>query len=132
MVTRAETHQKALENGHDGQITLNAVERLAVLSILPRQGDVLSLKVIRDLQEDLGLTETEIKEIGAKNNPDGGISFNPAKAMEKTKTLPIGDQARAVILEAADELSKQKKFPMELLALFEFLDAERQKKAREV
>jgi len=52
MVTRAETRQKALENGHDGNITLNAVERLAVLSILPRQGDVLSLKVIRDLQEE--------------------------------------------------------------------------------
>lgn len=42
---------------------LKTFDRLILLNILPKEGDVISLRVIRKLRDDLGFTEAEIKAL---------------------------------------------------------------------
>ena len=41
------------------QIKLNVAERLALLDILPREGDLTTIKLVRQLRENLSFTERE-------------------------------------------------------------------------
>ena len=45
---------------------LTTVERLKLLEILPSEGDILALKILRKLRETLSFTEDELKLIGAR------------------------------------------------------------------
>ena len=46
---------------------LTTVERLKLLEVLPSEGDILTLKILRKLRETLSFNEEELKEIGARN-----------------------------------------------------------------
>jgi len=42
---------------------LSVFERLTALNILPKEGDLVSLKLIRQLKENLGFTEDELEKL---------------------------------------------------------------------
>ena len=46
---------------------LTTVERLKLLEILPPEGDILTLKILRKLRETLSFTEDELESIGARS-----------------------------------------------------------------
>ena len=54
---------------------LNVSERLTLLQGLPQEGNFLTLKIIRDLTEVVGLNEKEFKEFGIKE-AEGQVSWN--------------------------------------------------------
>lgn len=45
---------------------LTTVERIKLLEILPPQGDILTLKIVRKLRETLSFNEDELKLLGTK------------------------------------------------------------------
>jgi len=98
-------------------MNLNVFERLILLSILPKEGNFVTLKIIRKLREDLSFSEEEIAEIDLKLDDKGNATWNPAK--DKGKEVEIGGQANKVIVEALEKLNKDNKLTENHLSIYE-------------
>ena len=96
---------------------LNVTERLTILSILPKESDFLTLKIVRDLQASLGLNESEWKEFEIKQNGTN-VSWNPEKGSIE-KDIKIGEKAIDIIVTAFKELDKQKKLTAQHFSAYE-------------
>ena len=107
---------------------LNIPERLALLSVLPNQGGIVTLRIVRELQIELGFTEEEIEEYEIKNTilPDGkaAINWNPDKVNE-TKDIKIGKIAKGVIVRQLRQLDSQNQLHISMLPIYDkFIESE--------
>ena len=95
---------------------LKVFERISLLGILPKEGDFATLKIIRQLREDLSFSEEEHKDLNIQMVGEG-LSWDQEK--DKGKDIEIGDKAKEIISDALKQLDKQKKLPMQCLTLYE-------------
>ncbi len=106
---------------------LTVGERFALLQIVPAQGNVVTLKIIRKLQEVLALSEQEIVEFGILNGgqerpdhsivPQDRIEWNDKG--KEPREIEIGEKAKDVIADALKQLDKDKRLPLAYLDLYE-------------
>ncbi len=85
---------------------LTVRERLVTLSILPQEGDFLTLKVLRKLRESLGFDESEHK-LYKFVQKDGSITWDDKTIQEKE--VEIGEKAQEIISNSLKELNREKK-----------------------
>ncbi|KKL24063.1 hypothetical protein LCGC14_2419100, partial [marine sediment metagenome] len=71
---------------------LNLHERLIFLSLLPKQNDFSTMKILRKVSQDVGFTDEEYKYYNIKPVENGRISFDVIKAQEE-KDFDIGEIA---------------------------------------
>jgi hypothetical protein len=86
---------------------LSIAERAALLGILPREGNIVTLRIVRDLKGALSFSEEEIREAEIQTTAEGWVFWNPAKAIESE--IEIGPTALGVIrdsLKAANDKGK--------------------------
>jgi len=96
---------------------LTVFERLILLNILPKEGNFVTLKIVRELREGLSFDEKEIKEIDLKIDDKGNATWNPAK--DKNKDVEIGGQANKIIVETLEKLDKDNKLTESHLSVYE-------------
>lgn len=90
------------------KMKLNVMERMVVLQVLPAESNFVTLKIVRDLQQNLiGFSEAELKDFEIKQLEDGRVSWNVKGA--EPKEIKIGEKATEIIVEAFKELDKQNK-----------------------
>jgi len=94
---------------------LSVMERIHLLSLLPKEGNLVTLKIVRNLQNDLGFSEKENKETGLTINKDNRYEWKK----DIQKEVDIGDTAKQVIKDMFEELDKNKKLNMQTLELYE-------------
>ena len=94
---------------------LEVVERFGLLGILPKEGNVLTMKLVQGLSDLLGFDEPEQNAIGLKQEK-GRVTWDPKV---KPQDLNIGELAHDVIRDALKKLDDEKKITVELLPLFE-------------
>lgn len=119
---------------------LNVNERLVLLGILPKEGNFLTIKIVRQLREAVSFTEEEHKVLGFRNAgekyineagvevtvPAGSIGWNPNAP--QTKEIEFGIKATEIIKEALEELNKTKKLGEIHFSLYEkFVEAKEDK-----
>ena len=104
------------------EMKLNIAERFALLGVLPQQGNVITLRIIRELQSRLSLTEEEIKHYNVQNhvNPDGSarVTWTPELSKEE-KDISIGNAATDVIKGQLIRLNSQNQLHVSMLPLYE-------------
>jgi hypothetical protein len=92
---------------------LNINERLIILNILPQEGNILTLRILRKLKENLSFTEEEHKDLKLTVNPNNTISWRTVNDEDKPilqeKEFDIGDKASDLIKEALKKLDEDKK-----------------------
>ena len=99
---------------------LNVSERFAALKILPKETDFVTLKIVRQLQDELALSEKELKEFEVETVQQGQyIQTKWNEKGNKEVEIKIGEKATDVIIDALKELDKQKKLTTEHLTLYE-------------
>ena len=96
---------------------LNVIERLNVLSVLPKESDFATLKIVRKLQDSLGFSEKEWKEYGIVQE-GSNIKWDQMKGSEE-KEIEVGEKAMDVVKEAFKELNSQKKLTAQHLSVYE-------------
>jgi len=97
---------------------LNVLERLVVLSVLPAEGDYITLKILRELRESLSFSEEEVKLMNIKN--DGATTTWDTKAEPpEGKEVNIGDVAKKIISDALAKLDREKKLKDIQLGIYE-------------
>lgn len=97
---------------------LNLHDRLIFLSLLPREENFSTMRIIRKVSKDLGITDEEYKEYEVKQLENGKISFDPVKGQEE-KEFEIGEVAIHLIKTALEKLDKEKKLVQEHLSIYE-------------
>ena len=94
---------------------LTVSERLVLLGILPKEGDFTTLKIIRQLREELSFDEAENAEIGFVTDEPGRIQWSN----EIIKPLPIGEKATDTIVACLKKLNDDKKLTDQHFSLYE-------------
>jgi hypothetical protein len=102
---------------------LEVHERIALLQILPKEGDYAALKTLRRAREMLSFTPEEIQlyEITSGIGPDGKpqTSWNSRKAAENIKECPVDEYTTNLIRDALQDLSKKRKLTDDQYSLYE-------------
>jgi hypothetical protein len=106
---------------------LNLPERIHLLGMLPQQGGVTDLRIVRELREQLSLTEEEHKEFGLTEETEGNTKTfhwtNMAAAMEP-KPFELKPRALKILCDALMDLEKRKQLRTEHLSLWEIFIGE--------
>ena len=100
---------------------LSVMERLVLLSILPEQGNFITLKTTRELRESLSFSDeeqgmykfqTEGQNVKWENMDEHGMPFTE-------KEIPIETNPRKIIKEALEKLDKEEKLQQQHYSLYE-------------
>lgn len=95
---------------------LGVFDRLILLNILPKEGDFTSIKIVRQLREDLSFNEEEHKALDFQQE-ELNIKWN--QAADIPKEIEIGERATDLITETLKKLSSDKKLTEQHLSLYE-------------
>ena len=103
---------------------LTLSERIILLGILPAEGDFTTLGILRNLRENLSLTEEENKEHevmvipNPKNDGSATYQWKPESAKIEFE-IEIGDKAKSIVKEQLLKLDKEKKMLPQHMSLYE-------------
>lgn len=95
---------------------LNVKERLALLSILPKEGNFINLKLIRVLREELSFSEEESKTLEFKQ-VEGIIHWN--ETVDPMKNIHIGEITTTLIADILKNKDRDNKLTEDYMSLYE-------------
>jgi hypothetical protein len=102
---------------------LTIAERIALLNILPGEGNLITLRIIRELQTVLSFSEMESKQFKITSHPTPGSMSGyvtwDAAFNTTTKEIEIGEVARGIIVGQLKMIEEKKKLRMEMVDLYE-------------
>lgn len=102
---------------------LNLLERMKLLEVLPKEGNFLTLKIVRDLQSQLSPSEKEHKQYKIETRGNQVLWNEKGKEFKK---MEIGDKAKEVIVGVLREMDKKGKLTFELCRVYEkYVDKEK-------
>ena len=105
------------------KVKLTIKQRIDLQSVLPQQGDFLTVKMIRVLREDLSFSQKEHKLLGFVNHPNGSVEWNAKAASKCIKEVEIPETIVSVIKETLEKLNAQKQITEVHLDFYEmFMD----------
>lgn len=95
---------------------LTIIERIELLKILPKEGDFVTLKLVRDLQNELSFTEEEIKE--SKMKLKDGSYFWEKNVM---KDFEFGEATEEILADVLKKVDKVKQLSINLLNVYDLI-----------
>ncbi len=95
---------------------LSVGERMVLLTILPKEGSLVDLRIIRDLQASLSFSEEDYAKYEIKLTKEGNTTF---KQTGETKAIGIGKRAEEIIKETIDILDRKKQLNIAFLPFIE-------------
>ena len=102
---------------------LEVHERLALITLFPKEGDYASLKTIRRAKEMLSFTpeEVEFYELKTITGADGkpSTNWNPRKASEQVKDCPVDEWTTNLFRSKLAEMNQKKKLTDEFMSVYE-------------
>jgi hypothetical protein len=102
---------------------LEVHERLAILSLLPKESDYAGLKSLRVARENLSFTSEEEKfiELRSATNSKGEsqLLWDTQKALDAVRDIPLDEYVTSTIRKALATMEKQKKLTEEYLSIYE-------------
>jgi len=102
---------------------LQVHERLALLALLPKEGDYAALKTIRRAREMLSFTADEMKFYEITSTVDAAgkpqAHWSAKKDAEAILDAPVDEYTTNVIRDKLAALNKQKKLTEEYMSIYE-------------
>jgi hypothetical protein len=95
---------------------LSVLERLVLLSILPKEGDFTTLKLVRKLRESLSFDEGEHEKLKFVQDGDQ-VRWNETAV--PPRHMPIGEKMSDLIQDALKKLNDEKKLREDHFSLYE-------------
>jgi len=97
--------------------TFATKERILLLNVLPAQGDILALRALRKLREDLSFSETEIPELGITQSGNA-VAWKP-EANTVTKEIEISPFCQGLIVKALAGMNSAGTLTADHIGLYE-------------
>lgn len=95
---------------------LTITDRLVLLQVLPKEGDIITIKIIKDLIDSLSFSEKELKDYSITIQ-DNAVNWDEKKA--QNKKVEIGPKALSVIVSELEKLNSEKKLTIEHLPVYD-------------
>ena len=96
---------------------LNVQERFALLSLLPTQGDFVTLRVVRELREALSFSDEEHKRLQFKWVDDGRVTWEASA--DEGEEFDFGWKQMQIINETLEKADTEKRLKMDELSVYE-------------
>jgi hypothetical protein len=96
---------------------LSVKERFALLDLLPKAGDLTTMRVVQEGLGVLGFSEAEHAALQFTRSAEGGISWQ--SGADRKPDLPLGPVLTGLIRDELLKLASAKKLTLEHLALYE-------------
>jgi hypothetical protein len=99
---------------------LNVNERFAILGLLPKEGNFLTLKIIREQKELLSFSDDEVKEYEFTVNGDN-VNWNIEKEKKEIgeKDIKITNTCKDIIIAKLKELDQKNKLAENYFTIYE-------------
>jgi hypothetical protein len=94
---------------------LDVSERIRLLGILPEKGNLLTLKIVSTLRDELSFSEKEHKALKFKT--EGNMTMWSDKV--KQKLIDVGDQAKEIVVKALKDLDEKEELTLPDVNLWE-------------
>lgn len=94
---------------------LSVGDRLILLGIIPQQGDFTTLKIVRNMRDELSFSEEEHKELKFRQE----VEMTYWEKGLADKEINFGEKATDIIVDAFKKLNEQKKLRIEHMELYE-------------
>ena len=108
-------------------VKLNVHERLVLLSILPKEGNISAIRVLHELKQELSFSEDEHLRLEFQNRQDGTTAWR--KEADKPKDIHVGLKAEELIKDTLTGLDSSKKLSESHLVLWDiFMEGNLEKK----
>lgn len=105
------------------KVKLTVKQRINLQSILPEQGDFLTIKMIRVLREELSFSQKEHDLLQFVNHPNGSVEWSPKIAKKVIKTVEIPETIVSTIKEILEKANVAKQITEAHLDFYEmFMD----------
>ena len=94
---------------------LKIEHRFLLLNILPRESDVITLRIVQELKQDLSFTEQELKDkfiredSGTFHWGDPELNGADIDTINQPVDIAVGERAHDVIKLVLEQLNSQKK-----------------------
>jgi len=95
---------------------LDVLNRLVLLNVLPKEGNIMTLKIVRKLREELSFSEEEHKELDFQES-NGKLVWNTV--INDDKEIEIGEKASDIIVETLKKLDRENKLHEDHLPIWE-------------
>ena len=95
---------------------LSVFDRLILLNILPEEGDFTTLKIVRNLREDLSFSEAEHKALQFKQDGD---NIKWKTEADITKEIDFKPKAMELICKSLTDLNNNKKLKDNHFSIYE-------------
>lgn len=100
------------------KVKLTLFERFVTMSLLPPEGNYMTLKIIQDLQMELAPSEEEAVLAGLFPVEGGGTDAEDWDAVPP-KEVVFGDIAKGLIVDALTKLNDKEKLTQQHMTLYE-------------
>ena len=98
------------------KVKLNVGDRMMTLSILPKEGNIITIRLIRELISKLGLRDTELEQFEVKQTPEG-LMFNE-KGREQIE-FEMSEVETELIRGSLKELDSKNKLIPDMIPIWE-------------
>jgi len=98
---------------------LEIQERLALMDLLPKEGDYAALKTLRRSREMLSFTPEELEELEFSNPEPSILKWNIQKAAKMGRDIPVDEWTTNTVREILIKMSSEKKLTDQLFVLYE-------------
>jgi uncharacterized protein YdgA (DUF945 family) len=94
---------------------LNVADRIRLLGILPKKGNLLTLKIVSTLRDDLSFSEKEHKDFEITIKEARITWSNKAKE----KDIEVGEQANKIIVDKLNQMNEKEEMTLPDIDLWE-------------
>ena len=95
---------------------LSVLNRLLLLNLLPKEGNITTLRIVQKLREDLSFSEDE-HNILKFEQTDASLKWNSKEPV--VKDVNFGPKAQTLVVDALEALSKDNKLTADFLPLYD-------------
>ncbi|GAG28899.1 unnamed protein product, partial [marine sediment metagenome] len=103
----------------EADMILEVQERLALLDLLPTEGDYASLRTLRRAREIISITPEEAEVLEFKQKPDGLLVWNVEASANLARDIPVDEWTTGKIKEMLINLSNEGNLKDMQLTLYE-------------
>ena len=95
---------------------LNVIERLILLNVLPPTGDFTSIKLLREVKEELSFNEEENKALNFIQGEDGMLRWNDEQI---EKDILVGEIVTGLVKIELKKLDEEKKLTEDHISIYD-------------
>jgi hypothetical protein len=96
---------------------LNIPDRLLLLGVIPKQGNFLTLKIVKDLIDKISFSSKELEEYQLTEK-NGQVNWKTDKT-DYEKDIELSGPEKAVIIDALKNLDGKKELTLDMLRIYD-------------